>query len=262
MKKLLYLVFFVTIASFSQDLLTLNSHFTPKTDSVYVFKPTNYSSQETYPLLILLHGWSGNFRQWNEITDLQELADSYNFVIACPDGFYDSWYIDSPIRKDYKMNSFITQFLMPHLTNNYSINSKEVFISGLSMGGFGAIYTFLKNPALFRSAAASSGVLNLLTFAENWGMKNSIGSIKDNYQDYVNVNTMSILDTISVFEKEFLIDCGTNDRIHITNDEFYKKCLSKKIPLTFISQPGRHDKAYWAKSIIFHLNFFREILNR
>ncbi len=45
----------------------------------------------------MLHGHSGDYKQWSEIVDLKYYANKYNFLIVCPDGNFDSWYVDSPI---------------------------------------------------------------------------------------------------------------------------------------------------------------------
>ena len=116
----------------------------PSADQYLIVTPENYNTRNDYPLIILLHGWSGNYQQWNSIIDLQDLANAYNFVIVCPDGFYDSWYLNNPLKPEVQYEDFFWQDFIPYLKNNYSIDSNNVFISGLSMGGHGAITLYLK----------------------------------------------------------------------------------------------------------------------
>lgn len=51
-------------------------------------------AKETLPVLFLLHGWGGSWRDWESRTDLQALCDRFGFRIVCPDGFTDSWDIN------------------------------------------------------------------------------------------------------------------------------------------------------------------------
>ncbi len=43
------------------------------------------------------------------------------------------------------------------------------------MGGHGAINLFLNHPGFFKSAGSTSGILDLLPFPDNWGIKNVLG---------------------------------------------------------------------------------------
>ena len=99
MKKLIFILFIlITIISCESpkpNISVIESSFLPSGDSVLIVKPNNYKPANNYPLVILLHGWSGNYLQWNSIIELQEYANAYNFIIACPDGFYDSWYLNN-----------------------------------------------------------------------------------------------------------------------------------------------------------------------
>lgn len=107
MKKLIVVILFLmsmtTIGA--QKLWVLDSQYLSKKDSVLVYQPQDYSPQKQYPLVYLLHGYSENYKQWSRTTDLQKLANQYNSIIVCPDGFV-SWYVDSPFDKGSQMESF------------------------------------------------------------------------------------------------------------------------------------------------------------
>ncbi|MHC1736763.1 MAG: alpha/beta hydrolase [Ignavibacteriaceae bacterium] len=259
MRYVFFIVIMLSGLSFAQEVISLNSRNVPYSDSTLVYTPMSYDKSLKYPTVFLLHGYEGNHRQWSGITDLQKLADEYNFVIVCPDGFYDSWYVNSPVRKNYRFYDFFIFELFPFITKNYSVDKDNIFISGLSMGGFGAISFFLNHQDIFKSAGSTSGVLNIKTFANNWGMDKSIGVYNDSPQNYSKFDVLEKLDTLKIV-KPFLIDCGTEDRIYVTNKEFFEKCLLKKFPVTFLSQPGRHDKKYWGSTIIQHFNYFKNLV--
>lgn len=262
MKKI-FLLFTISIVIISctkhqPDTVILESVNLPSADSILIITPENYNSRNDYPLIILLHGWSGNYLQWNSIIHLQDLSNAYNFVIACPDGFYDSWYVNNPLKPKVQYEDFFWQEFVPYLKNNYSIDSSNVFITGLSMGGHGAITFYLKRPQLFKSAASTSGILDLTFFPDRWSIKDGIGSIKDYPNVWKNNSAFHLLDSLENFNKKMLIDCGTEDFAYRANLNFVKKCYDLGIDTKFISIPGTHSRDHWKEMITKHFEFFHE----
>lgn len=263
MKKILFSVLFALLVSSCSSkepkLLVIKSQFLPSADSVLVFTPENYKTTKKYPLVILLHGWSGNYKQWNSIANLQQFADAYNFVIACPDGFYDSWYINS---KKMQYEEFFKNDFLPLLKSDYSLDTNNFFISGLSMGGHGAITLFLKNPKLFKSAASTSGILDLTYFPDRWSIKNGIGSIKEFPEIWKSNSAFYLLDSTNINDKAMFIDCGSEDFAYKVNLNFVKKCQDLGLKFKFISIPGNHSHKHWAKMIFKHFEFFNKQIEK
>ncbi len=266
MKKLVsYLLFIFTLISCSsnkQNLVVIESDYLPTEDSVLVATPENYSSDKNYPLVILLHGWSGNYLQWNSIVELQNYADAYNFIIACPDGFYDSWYLNNPLKPQLQFEDFFWNDFIGYMTNNYSIDTNNIFISGLSMGGHGAMTLFLKNPNFFKSAGSTSGILDLTFFPDRWSIKDGIGSIGDYPETWRNNSAIYLLDSLKHSGKSIIIDCGIEDFSYQVNLNFVKKCYDYGINTTFYSIPGKHNRDHWRYMIPKHFEFFyKQVIN-
>jgi len=70
-------------------------------------------------------------------------------IIVMPDGFTDSWYVDSLV---YQMESAIIDDLIPYIESKYSIDKNIRYIAGLSMGGYGALRFVLLYPDYFKGA--------------------------------------------------------------------------------------------------------------
>jgi len=81
----------------AQKMYVIESKNLKTNDTVLVFTPDRWSSEKSHntPALFLLHGWSGNWRNWGEKVDLQKLSNKWGFIIITPDGFYNSWYLDN-----------------------------------------------------------------------------------------------------------------------------------------------------------------------
>lgn len=251
----------------AQEKWVFKSEFLSKSDTVLIFKPKTYMPKEKYPLVYLLHGYSENYRQWSQTTDLQKLSDQYKMIIVCPDGFV-TWYINSPYDKGSQAEDFFFKELVPKLHTKFSIDDRNIFISGLSMGGYGAIRYFLLHQEYFNTAGSTSGAFSLdiniltkasLSFFQTTriikDLSHSLGSSKE-------WNQYSISSLVKAYNKgnPFLIDCGTDDILYSSTLEVKNLADSLKIPITFISQPGNHNTEYWRKSIEHHFIFFKEHL--
>jgi len=260
MKKLsFYLIFTFILAACSTknpEIIVIKSKFTPSPDSVLISSPENYNNEKKYPLVILLHGYSGNYTQWNTIVNLQDYSNTYNFIIACPDGFYDSWYINNPLKSDIQFEKFFWNDFIRYLTKSYSIDRNNIFISGLSMGGHGAITLFLKNPKFFKSAGSTSGILDLTYFPDRWSIKEGIGSIKDFPEVWQSNSAYFLLDSTIHSDKKIFIDCGIEDFAYKVNLNFAKKSIDHNLDTKFISIPGDHSRKHWKKMIPQHFEFF------
>lgn len=256
--QLLLALLFSGIQAQTQHIL--NSKHISKADTVWVFTPLEYKSTpaKSYPLIYLLHGWSGSYHQWNDIMECQKYADKYDFIIVCPDGQYDSWYINSPAIKESQYTDFFFLDLMPFIAETYRTDTKNIFITGLSMGGHGALYLFEQKPELFRSAGSLSGVLDLTNFWNNYRIRDYLG-IKDQKSGVDILKVYSVIgniDKIAGSGKEIIFTCGTSDPFYEVNNEFMRKCNEYKIMATYISSPGGHDYTYWKSAIGYHFDFF------
>lgn len=264
--KSVLLLFYITIQCqyvIGQEMLVLQSKFLKVPDSVLVFKPVNYSHEKDYAAVYLLHGHSANYKAWSRLTNLQALSNKYNFIIICPDGLKKSWYINSPRRDSSQYESFFTEELMPEVAKKYRINQNQIFITGASMGGYGALSLFINHPHLFLSAGSTSGVVNLrhsgfkkTTLAEHFG---SYSEDNKSFDDYSIVNRIQALIGKN---KTFIFDCGTEDYLYKANKSLRDKCDELKIRATYIAQPGAHTGSYWSSTITQHFEFFSKQIHQ
>lgn len=262
----------MSISLKAQEKWVLKSQNLAKSNTILIFKPTTYNQTKKYPLVYLLHGYSENYRQWSKTTDLQKLSDQYGFIIVTPDGF-SSYYINSPINKGSRYEGFFFAELVPKIHQSFSIDDKNIFISGLSMGGYGALRYFILHSDYFNTAGSSSGALEIdypnfqkvsQQFWQTDRMTNDLTNHLGNPKAK-NWNTYSISTLLKQnpnFKKAFIFDSGTEDILY-PNSKNLKLLTDKlKIPTTFISQPGDHNTEYWNKSIEYHFVYFQQHLTK
>lgn len=132
-----------------------------------VLEPPSYarSPARRYPVLIFLHDGYGNARTLERRGVAAELrarmADGRlpEFFVVAP-GAAGSWFSDSYDGKR-RWEEFLTGDFLRALETRYRIVPGEGgrAITGISMGGFGAVKIALKHPDLFASVSALSGAL-------------------------------------------------------------------------------------------------------
>lgn len=129
--------------------------------------PADYatSAPKRYPTLYFLHGLFGNDHRWIDRGGKQTFdtltADGTigKFIVVLPDAG-ETFYINSEDGKDRYEDFFIQQFI-PYIDLHYrTIATREARgISGLSMGGYGALHLAMLHSNLFGAVTAHSAVL-------------------------------------------------------------------------------------------------------
>ena len=264
MKKhalLLFVALIVSIPFYAAqiDTIYVKSNSMDKDVKVVVVTPTNASDTVVnYPTVYLLHGYSGNARSWVALKpELGEIADEKGIIFVCPDG-KNSWYWDSPKNPSYRYETFISDELISYIDANYpTIASRDKrAITGLSMGGHGALYNAIRHKDVFGAAGSTSGGVDIRPFPNNWEMSKQLGDIKENAQLWDEYTVINQLDKLQPNDLALIFDCGTSDFFYDVNVNLHNQLLQNKIDHDFISRPGNHDGEYWENSIDYHILFF------
>lgn len=242
------------------DTLRIPSKVMRKSFGALVFQPEpSILAEKRYPVLYLLHGHSSDYAGWTYIGDqLKEWVDQYQIIIVCPDGDYDSWYIDSPVRTQRKFASYLTQEVIPFIDQHYPSLPGPLYrgITGVSMGGHGAMYTALKNPDLIGIAGSISGALNLLPFEKEWNLKQILGDPKSQIQVWKHHSIFYLLDRYCRPDMPLRIDCGSEDFFLTVNRQVHQKLNALHVPHQYVETPGGHDIPYWTRIIGEQIRFF------
>ncbi|HBY02897.1 MAG TPA: hypothetical protein DEG92_10245 [Rikenellaceae bacterium] len=150
-----------------------------------------------------------------------------------------------------------------------AILREQTFISGLSMGGHGAINIFLDDISRFRGAGSMSGVLRLDdTRLKTSDIPKILGPYSPESPVYQSNSAINRLEgynaqlekTDKVFGKMMLITCGAQDGLAKSAYNFTAKCDSFKIPNILIISPGNHTWKYWEFALDQHLFIFARMV--
>lgn len=262
------LLFFVIIFSSKAaqvDTVLVFSSSMKKNIKTCVILPDSYKkSDKKFPVVYLLHGYSGNYASWaKDFKELKKQVDLYNFIVIGVDGNYSSWYFDSPIDSSFKYETYVTGELVPYIDKNYKTISRREgrAISGLSMGGHGALYLSIKHQDIFGAAGSMSGGVDFRPFPDNWDIKKRLGTINEFPQNWDKNTVVNMLDLLPNNSLKLIIDCGVDDFFMKVNRDLHAKMLDKKINHDYIERPGEHNLAYWENALKFQLLFFSNFFN-
>ena len=173
----LFLMACLCLQAAQVDTLMVRSESMNKDIKVVAVRPDKAVKGEKCPVVYLLHGYSGHAKTWIEVRpDLPQIADRDGIIFVCPDGGYDSWYWDSPVIPESRYETFISKELIEYTDKNLNAipdRSKRA-ITGLSMGGHGAMWNAIRHLDVFGATGSTSGGLDIRPFPNNWGMKKYI----------------------------------------------------------------------------------------
>ncbi len=215
------------------------------------------------PVVYLLHGYSGHFSDWAKHMDLGKLADRYHLFLVCPEGDYNSWYFDSPLEKGSQYETHIIKELLPFVQQHFNVQKKRGgrAITGLSMGGHGALYLAIRHPDLFGSVGSMSGVVDLLYSTKRWEIAKKIGDYEQYPKRWEARSVTNMVDSLTSVHLKILVDCGVDDPFSVINRIFHQKLLNANVAHTYIERPGGHSWEYWTNALEYHLLFFTKQLN-
>ncbi|MCE9527738.1 MAG: prolyl oligopeptidase family serine peptidase [Planctomycetales bacterium] len=136
-----------------------------------LLRPEGYDSKKEYPLVLFLHGAGerGNDNKIQLVHGMNEFAadeimEKYPaFVLApqCPEGkqWVDvPWSADSHVMPKEPAEPLRQSLdLIAALGKEFSIDKSRIYVTGLSMGGFGAWDAIQRRPELFAAAVPVCG---------------------------------------------------------------------------------------------------------
>jgi len=126
-----------------------------------LYKPENLPKES--PLVVFLHWYTGNAQDIINFTDFNDIADKYGFGVVYPEGL-----LDIHGNKHWNSNLDISNFddvgfielLVQTLVKEHHFNSKDIFVTGISNGGFMS-YSLANNiPHLFSAFAPVIGTMS------------------------------------------------------------------------------------------------------
>jgi len=170
----LFAAFAASLAAHAQSRIecdALNSRILKHPVHYCVYLPAGYEAgasqhpAQKYPVLYFLHGLGDNERTlfnsggWTMLDDLRRQHKMGEFLIVAPEGGR-TFYINST-GGSVRYSDFFLQEFVPMIEAKYPISKgrNNRAISGISMGGYGALRFAFAHPEMFSAASAQSAAL-------------------------------------------------------------------------------------------------------
>ena len=254
--------FFTTENAFFQGLyfITVKSNALKKRADLTVYTPSK--NEETLPIVILLHGVYGSHWAWAVKGKVHETAQKLidtgqikPMILVMPsDGLYGdgSGYVP---HKTADYERWIIEDVLQVVKEQFlqATDESPVFITGLSMGGFGAMRLGAKYPSLFRAFSGLSSITHfsqLGEFVEDFDQLQTDALEQDGVCEYLLKNKDCL--------PPFRFDCGSEDILIEQNRELHKNLTINNIPHTYQEFSGGHSWEYWEEHIADTLLFFNQ----
>lgn len=153
------------------DCSALNSRILKRPVRYCVYLPSGYDESanqhpsKRYAVLYFLHGLGDNEQTlfnsggWTLLDDLRHQHKMGDFLIVAPEG-RRSFYVNSA-DGSVRYSDFFLQEFIPQIETKYRIRAGRAgrAVSGVSMGGFGALRFAFAHPELFSAVSAQSAAL-------------------------------------------------------------------------------------------------------
>jgi S-formylglutathione hydrolase FrmB len=230
-----------------------------------------------FPILYFFHGLGDNEQffvhsgAWNLVEDMRETGELKEFLIATPDA-RSTFYINARDGKE-RYENFLVQEFFPYIESRYRAAPGRAnrAISGISMGGYGALHLAFRHPQLFSSVSAHSAALidKLPTFlagtAPNSPRSRVLGGVFGNPPDpsfWDQNSPIAMARTANLAGLRIYFDCGDEDDFGFDSGatSLDKVLTSRHVPHEFHIYPGHHDATYFAAhlpaSLVFQSHSF------
>lgn len=272
---LILLFTYVVQAQSRIDCSAIDSHVLKQPVRYCVLLPPGYDaaasnhSGKRYPVLYFFHGLGNNEQTlfnsggWTIIDDLRQQYKIGDFLVVAPEG-RSSFYINSADRRVMYDTFFVREFV-PYIETKYRVLRDRRFrgVTGLSMGGYGALHAAFAHPDLFSSVSAQSAALMAGSPAEmdaalrsGTGLARLLGPV---FGQPINVAHWRENDPLALARKNqaairkvaIYFNCGRSDQYGFEKgaEALHRELETEHIPHEFHLYPGDHSLDYFLEHL-------------
>ncbi|APA87385.1 esterase family protein [Paraburkholderia sprentiae WSM5005] len=247
--------------AFQSRVVNIPSAAMHRTFEATVVLPDQYargSQAPRFPVVYVLHGSGGDYTDWTANSRIGKLADRYHVILVMPDGGHESWYIDSPVDPRSRYGTYVGTEVVAYIDSHFrTIATKQArAITGLSMGGFGALRIALDRPDAFGAAGSMSGAVDPRRSEGEPGIERVFGDPMQ-YADFW--NRVAIVASAEDFGRDHIaltIDCGASDSLVQSNRLLHERLVELGVPHGYAERPGGHTWKYWSNAVKYQVSFF------
>jgi putative tributyrin esterase len=216
-----------------------------------VVLPASIAAGAKLPVVYLLHGVGGGFRDWSNYSDSARFAER-GLILVMPQG-NDSYFVNAAERPQDRYEDYIVNDLIADVEVRFPVAKGRGTraIAGVSMGGFGAVKLALSHPELFVFAGAISPAVDVpsrpfsIKRIQQWWRHSSIfgrwgSQTRRNSDPFVLARSADPVKTPYLF-----LTCGNQEGLLPANRNFAALLEHRHFRYEFHVVPGGHDWNQW-----------------
>jgi S-formylglutathione hydrolase len=220
-----------------------------------VYLPAKLIPGQKLPVIYLLHGNGGTFRNWSNYSDVAHYA-TQGLILVMPEGG-SSYYMNATLKPADRYEDYLVNDLITDVESRFPAakGRENRAIVGVSMGGFAAVKLALARPDLFVFAGAISPAIDApsrrFSF-RRWGQSmrfrtlfGPAGSQSRQASDPFHlVQSASPAATPYIF-----ITAGEQEPLLDPIRRFATRLQDRRFAYEFHTKPGAHDWTQWDAQI-------------
>lgn len=216
-----------------------------------VVTPASIQAGSKLPVVYLLHGGGGGFRDWTNYSDVARFAER-GLILVMPEAD-ESYYTNSTEHPGDRYEDYIVNDLIKDVEARFPAAPGRAnrAIVGVSMGGFGAVKLALQHPEMFAFAGGLSSAIDVpsrpfsikrigqyrhhLSIFGPWG-----SATRRENDPFVLVRSA---DTAKV--PYFYLSCGEQEGLLPSHRSFASLIEQRHLRYEFHIVPGGHNWVQW-----------------
>lgn len=220
------------------------------------------------PLVVFLHDYFGSSAVlWRsgaaaEIVRRMASGEMPPVAVLAPGGGRGFWSDSHDGRRRYE--SWVADELLPRVERATGVGGDRTRrqVTGISMGGYGAMKLQLRRPELFSGSSSLSGALapfdwEFVTSAP-WPLRRQLRRV---FGPSADDNSLAANDVVALLDRPWpdgvprpplLLRCGRQDsyRLHLAAEKYAAAARARGFPVELVLEEGRHDWSYWRRSVV------------
>lgn len=220
----------------------------------------NLSLDGPFHVMFLLHGLSDDQSIWMRRTSIERYVEGLPLIVVMPDGGR-GWYTDAV--EGYAYETAIATELPAIIAKTFPTKGPWC-ISGLSMGGYGAVKLALKHSETFHSAVSHSGAMGMAHFIpdRDEAFKREVARIFGPNPVGGDNDLHALVGKLRPSKMPLIrFDCGVDDFLIEFNRDFDRHLRELEVGHEYQEFPGDHNWAYWDEHVQEGISFHRKNLH-
>jgi putative tributyrin esterase len=216
-----------------------------------VVLPASIVAGTKLPVVYLLHGGGGGFRDWTNYSDVSRYAE-LGLILIMPEG-NSSYFANAARPSQDRFEDYIVKDLIVDVEDKFPAAGSRAnrAIVGVSMGGFGAVNLALRHPELFAFAGGISAALDVpsrpfsIRRLEQWRRHRAIFGSWDGQRQHENDPFVLARSADPARTPYLFLTCGEQEGLLATNRAFAALLTQRHFQYEFHTAPGDHNWTQW-----------------